>query len=457
MVKVSVIVPSYNSILYYKECIESILRQEEKAIEIIPVDAGSEDGTWELICSYAKSDSRIHPIQSERKSYGYQCNIGIRSAKGKYVAVVESDDYILPHMYGQLYQAAEENRLDWVKADFDFFVDLEKRFFLHYPILPSDKKKDYGKVLNLTYDPEIIFRDLNLWNGIYKREFLEKEKIWFHETDGAAFQDIGFVLQTLLVAKRFMYLPSSSYCYRQDNQMSSIYNPAGVRYVWNEFQYMECFFEKNSNRYDAYKAVILKKLFGDFKGVYVRMPQLKELGKKEWECVNSFRKCFKLQYNHLSICEKLEEKMPLNIYMNLFLDDLEQFDQLVRKEKELTRNVRKTAIQIAKRNQVVIAGAGEWGSGLFAFFKNNGVDSVSAFCDNNLSLLGKEHMGLKIFSVTEISNFRNKALFFISSESYYRDIKKQLLTFGIDSGQIVRSPMIPLHEALEDRLCERSI
>ena len=233
MVKVSVIVPSYNSILYYKECIESILRQEEKAIEIIPVDAGSEDGTWELICSYAKSDSRIHPIQSERKSYGYQCNIGIRSAKGKYVAVVESDDYILPHMYGQLYQAAEENRLDWVKADFDFFVDLEKRFFLHYPILPSDKKKDYGKVLNLTYDPEIIFRDLNLWNGIYKREFLEKEKIWFHETEGAAFQDIGFVLQTLLVAKRFMYLPSSSYCYRQDNQMSSIYNPAGVRYVWN--------------------------------------------------------------------------------------------------------------------------------------------------------------------------------------------------------------------------------
>lgn len=454
MIKISVIIPSRNSIPFYGECMESVLQQTERDIEIIPVDAQSDDGTWKMITSFAKSDARVRPVCSERKSYGYQCNMGIRAARGKYVAIVESDDYVNPNMYKRLFQAAEKEHLDWVKADFEFFVGLEtkQRFFLHYPVLPSVKKKNYGQVLHLSQDPEMIFRDLNLWNGIYRRDFLEKKRIRFQETAGAAYQDIGFVLQTLMAARRFMYLKEASYCYRQDNQMSSIYNPAGLRYVQDEFRYMVDFFEKNPGQYDDFKGIVIKKLFGDLKGAYGRGPRFADMEETDRESLCKFQNFFREQYERLSIWERMEEQLPVAVFMQLFLAALEQFDDFVHRERELIRSLRRDIVRIAAENLVVIAGAGEWGSSLYAFLKNNGVDSVQAFCDNSPSMEGKEHMGLQVFAVAEACRRWKKAVFFVSASEYYHEIKGQLMHLGIQPQQVIRSPLIPLHEALEERV-----
>ncbi|MCR2065245.1 glycosyltransferase family 2 protein, partial [Campylobacter helveticus] len=92
-VKVSVIIPSLNSINYYDECIKSVINQSLKEIEIICVDANSTDGTLELIKKYQAQDERIKLIISDKKSYGYQMNLGIAAASGEYVGIVESDDY----------------------------------------------------------------------------------------------------------------------------------------------------------------------------------------------------------------------------------------------------------------------------------------------------------------------------------------------------------------------------
>lgn len=456
MIKVSVIIPSRNSIRFYRECMESIREQTERDIEIIPVDAQSDDGTWEMIVSFAEKDERIHPIRSERKSYGYQCNVGIRTAKGKYVAIVESDDYVSLQMFEKLYQAAEKDNLDWVKADFDFFVDLseKQRFFLHYPLLPSAKKENYGRALHLSQDPEMIFRDLNLWNGIYRKDFLEKGNIRFQETDGAAFQDISFVLQTFMVAKRFMYVTGPSYCYRQDNQMSSIYNPAGLRYVQDEFRYMVDFFERNAGKYDEYKVIVLKKLFGDLKGAYSNAPRLADMEEEQRKSFCQFRTFFKEQYGRLSVSERMEEELPFAVFIQLFLNEPEQFDLLGHREREMIRSARRELVRIADQNPVVIAGAGEWGSGLYAFLKNNGLDSVQAFCDNASSMAGKEHMGLQVCAVEEACKHWKDAVFFVAGGAYYREIKRQLLHLGIRTEQIIRSPLIPLHEALEERVWE---
>ena len=119
--RVSVIMPSLNVAPYIKYCIESVQNQTLHNIEIICVDAGSTDGTLEILQECALSDSRIKILHSDMRSYGHQVNMGIRYAHAKYVAIVETDDYIESEMYQSLYEIAEKYGLDVVKADYDFF------------------------------------------------------------------------------------------------------------------------------------------------------------------------------------------------------------------------------------------------------------------------------------------------------------------------------------------------
>ena len=81
--KISIILPSLNVVDYISECIESVLTQTLSEIEIICVDAASSDGTYETLEKYAKQDSRIKLLHSEKKSYGKQVNMGLSIAEGK--------------------------------------------------------------------------------------------------------------------------------------------------------------------------------------------------------------------------------------------------------------------------------------------------------------------------------------------------------------------------------------
>ncbi len=85
---ISVIMPSLNVAKYMRECLESVLNQKLREIEILCVDAGSTDGTLEILEEFALKDSRIRIIKSEKKSYGYQLNIGISVAKGEYIGII---------------------------------------------------------------------------------------------------------------------------------------------------------------------------------------------------------------------------------------------------------------------------------------------------------------------------------------------------------------------------------
>ncbi len=85
--KVTVIMPSLNVVNYIEECLQSVINQTMEALEILCIDAGSTDGTLEILEKYAESDSRIKLLHSEKRSYGYQVNMGIKLAKGKYVAI----------------------------------------------------------------------------------------------------------------------------------------------------------------------------------------------------------------------------------------------------------------------------------------------------------------------------------------------------------------------------------
>ena len=88
---VSVVVPFYNVEAYATDCLSRLCEQTLEDIEIICVDAGSTDGTLEIIGRFAQQDPRIRLLLSDKKSYGYQMNLGMSEAKGEYIGIVETD------------------------------------------------------------------------------------------------------------------------------------------------------------------------------------------------------------------------------------------------------------------------------------------------------------------------------------------------------------------------------
>ena len=112
MVKVSIIVPTYNVEQYLAECMDSITGQTLRELEIICVNDGSTDGSLNILKKYAASDDRIIIIDKKNEGYGRAMNDGLDRASGEYVGIVEPDDYVDLHMYEDLYRIAKEKNLD---------------------------------------------------------------------------------------------------------------------------------------------------------------------------------------------------------------------------------------------------------------------------------------------------------------------------------------------------------
>ncbi len=237
--KVSVIVPVYNRERYIKDCIDSVLAQSLKEIEVICVDDGSTDNTPEILDAYAKSDNRIVVVHKNNTGYGHSMNVGISKATGEYVGIVESDDFVSDDMYEKLYEFASSHDADIVKADFYvFYGDGEDRIENIYNILSEKNKGMYEAELNYKKDMRVWDAYMTSWSGIYKRSFLNRYRIEHNETPGASFQDNGFWLQTILYARKVYFINQAFYHLRRDNEDSSVYSKEKVFAICNEFDFM---------------------------------------------------------------------------------------------------------------------------------------------------------------------------------------------------------------------------
>ncbi len=240
--KISILIPSFNSAKYIKECLESVIHQTLKDIEIICIDANSNDGTLDILESYAKKDNRIKIILSNSASLGYQLNLGIASANAKYISIVESDDYADLSMCEKLWNLALLYDCDMIKADIIGFKSNKTTY------LPMITHKNffsvYGQVLNPSVD--IIKHSWTMnQSGIYKLDFIKNNKIKANETRGASYQDFGFWFLMMSMAKSIYFHKEALYYYRQDNQSSSVKDKNKVYCVNDECKYVEDFLIKN--------------------------------------------------------------------------------------------------------------------------------------------------------------------------------------------------------------------
>lgn len=234
--KVSVVIPIYNVESYLNECLDSLINQKLRDIEIICVNDGSTDHSLDIINSYAKCDCRVVVIDKPNSGYGDSVNKGFVVAKGKYVGIVESDDYIDADMFWTLFNVAEEYDLDFVKSAYYLTYGSKKRTDVETQLLSGEK---CNTVINAKKCPEIFRLKTTNWSGIYLNSFIRENGIEHNITPGASYQDTGFYFQVCTKAKRCMFLDRCFYHYRQDNPNSSVNNRGKVYVITEEYDFIK--------------------------------------------------------------------------------------------------------------------------------------------------------------------------------------------------------------------------
>ncbi len=187
---ISIIVPIYNSEKYLKRCIDSLVNQTKKELEIILINDGSNDNSEKIIKEY--TDKRIKYIKNKNQGIGKTRNIGIEKSSGKYIMFIDSDDYIEKNTCEELFKKAEKDNLDMVICDF-------------YREDESGNKKEERlidfKNTTIKETPKLLYKvNLSPWNKLYKTSLIKDNNILFEEE--LKYEDTPFVFISMDKAKK---------------------------------------------------------------------------------------------------------------------------------------------------------------------------------------------------------------------------------------------------------------
>ncbi len=218
--KVSVIIPVYNVEKFLPQCVESVINQTLKDIEIICIDDGSKDKSSEILNRYRKADKRISVISKSNGGYGAACNYGLKIANGEYVCIVEADDFIDKFMLEDLYNIAFVNNADIVKSSYYEYSEKNGTKEIRKIDWSKTHKMPEG-VFKLEDYPQFLYFHPSIWSCIYKMDFIRKNNINFVEAKKAGWADNPFQVQTLFLAKKLVYTDNAYYYYRLTNPDSS--------------------------------------------------------------------------------------------------------------------------------------------------------------------------------------------------------------------------------------------
>ena len=219
--KVSVIIPIYNVEKYLRRCLESVVDQTLRDIEIICVNDGSTDSCTSIMQEFASGDSRIKIIDKANSGYGNSMNMGLAAATGEYIGIVESDDFVDKEMFAELYELSGNGQVDIIKGNFYEYYEEEdgtsrKVMNLDRKMIPDSKEP-----FTLEQDAQISWGHPSVWSAIYRREFLEENHIVFLEEKGGGWVDNPFFYETLCRARSIIWTSKPYYYYLQTNMQSS--------------------------------------------------------------------------------------------------------------------------------------------------------------------------------------------------------------------------------------------
>ena len=265
MNKVSIIVPCYNVEKYLRQCLDSVINQTLKDIEIICINDGSTDSTLDILREYENNDNRIKVISKHNSGYGASMNIALETAKGEYIGIVESDDFVELNMFEKLYNTAKDNDLDLVRC----------QYYLYKSSDNSNELFDNSWVpMNKVYCPlddnTPFMQAPAIWCNLFKREMIFDNSIRFLETPGASYQDTSFAFKLYASAKRFMMISNAFLHYRIDNENSSVNSVTKANFVLSEYAEIKRF-AKEQGVYNQLRFLIPKIRYGCYRWNHERL------------------------------------------------------------------------------------------------------------------------------------------------------------------------------------------
>ena len=209
--KLSIIVPVYGVEKYIDKCLNSLVKQSLKEIEIIVVNDGTKDNSQKIIDKYVKKyPDKIKSYIKENGGQGSARNYGLKKTTGEYIGYVDSDDFVEKDMYKKLYNKAKENNYDIVVCG-------------NYNVSEDYQNKNIDAFIN-NYNTDlenIFFGKMAVWNKIYKRDILIKNKLEFKEK--VWYEDLAFTLKAIMNSNIFAFIdePLYDYLIREGSTMNN--------------------------------------------------------------------------------------------------------------------------------------------------------------------------------------------------------------------------------------------
>ena len=251
----TVLVPIYNASPYLRQALDSLAHQTLRDLEILCINDGSTDDSLAIIKSYQAADPRFRLLDKPNTGYGDSMNQGIKLARGRYLGILEPDDWLELDAFSRLTQLAEWHRAEVVKAN--YFKELSTTSTTtatakaattpqttHAPqtTKPSTtlksteiRPRDTGKLIDPRHDRRVFTFAPAIWSAIYRRDFLQGHHLEFLPTPGASYQDLGFSFKVWATARRVVLTDAAYYHYRLDNANSSVHSPGKLNCVVEEY------------------------------------------------------------------------------------------------------------------------------------------------------------------------------------------------------------------------------
>ena len=209
--KISVIIPVYGVEKYIDKCLNSLVKQSLKEIEIIVVNDGTKDNSQEIIDKYVKKyPDKVKSFIKENGGQGSARNYGLEKANGEYIGYVDGDDFIEKDMYKKLYNKAKELNYDIVVCG-------------NYNVSEDYKTRNIDVFIN-NYNTDlenILFGKMAVWNKIYKKDILINNKLEFKQK--VWYEDLAFTLKAIINSNSYAFVdePLYDYLIREGSTMNN--------------------------------------------------------------------------------------------------------------------------------------------------------------------------------------------------------------------------------------------
>lgn len=220
--KISIIIPVYNAEKYLQRCLDSILKQGLRDIEIICVDDGSTDSSLKILREYEMKYDNCYVLTQKNCYAGVARNYGLTIAKGEYIHFLDADDYVMEDAYEEIYKFATENNLDYVKVrsvpiDINLNVVIKNNSYT----LESFSMDIFGKTIRFEDCPEIFIESTPApWSGFVKRNFILENGIRFNKLK--CVNDRSFYANVISHAKRMAVFDEYLVCHYVNNKNSLV-------------------------------------------------------------------------------------------------------------------------------------------------------------------------------------------------------------------------------------------